>query len=59
VITVKKFVVIFIVGISLIITNTLVTAKPINEADTKLCDTLYFALMSSLREPIDKDCRNI
>jgi hypothetical protein len=50
---VKKFIVILIVGVS-IVTNTSVSAKPINEADTKLCDTLYLALMSSLREPVDK-----
>lgn len=51
---VKKIVVILIVGLSLIVSDTQVNAKPINEADTKLCDTLSYALMSSLREPVDK-----
>lgn len=55
----KKYIVILIVGISLIVTNTSVSAKPINEADTKLCDTLYLALMSSLREPVDKGIAEI
>jgi Protein of unknown function (DUF3888) len=31
-----------------------VSASPLNEADTELCDTLKNALISSLREPIDK-----
>jgi hypothetical protein len=29
-------------------------SQTINEADTELCDTLKYALISSLREPIDK-----
>ncbi|WP_230932272.1 DUF3888 domain-containing protein [Priestia sp. TSO9] len=38
----------------LIISATDVSAKTINEADTKLCETLNYALMSSLRDPVDK-----
>ena len=38
----------------LVISNTTVNAKTINEADTELCETLKYALINSLREPIDK-----
>ncbi|AJI25520.1 DUF3888 domain-containing protein [Priestia megaterium] len=43
------------IGIMVLIISTAnVNAKTINEADTTLCDTLNYALMSSLREPVDK-----
>lgn len=38
----------------LIISNTTVNTKTINEADTELCEILKYALMSSLREQVDK-----
>lgn len=51
----KKIVVMLMVGmIVLVIFNTTANAKTINEADTELCETLKYALMSSLREPVDK-----
>ncbi|UFT98398.1 hypothetical protein KO561_14480 [Radiobacillus kanasensis] len=34
--------------------QTSVYAKPINEADTKLCDTLTYALINSLSKPINQ-----
>lgn len=42
------------VGLFLVISNTTVNAKIINDADTELCDTLKYGLISSLREPVDK-----
>ncbi|WP_369361718.1 DUF3888 domain-containing protein [Priestia megaterium] len=51
----KRITVTLIIGmIVLIISATTASAKTINEADTKLCETLNYALMSSLREPVDK-----
>ncbi|MGD6777127.1 DUF3888 domain-containing protein [Sutcliffiella horikoshii] len=50
----KKFVVILIVGMQLVIFNSTANAKTINEADTELCDTLKYALINSLRKPIDE-----
>lgn len=51
----KKIVVSLIVGmIVLVISNTTAKAKTINEAETDLCTTLEYALMNSLREPVDK-----
>lgn len=50
----KKFVVVLLVGMFLVIFNTIVNAKTINEADTNLSETLKYALISSLREPVDK-----
>lgn len=41
-------------GMFLIPLNGTVNAKTINEADTKLCETLKYALINSLRKPIDK-----
>ena len=40
------------IGIMVLIISTAnVNAKTINEADTTLCDTLNYAIMSSLRDP--------
>ncbi|MYL54928.1 DUF3888 domain-containing protein [Pontibacillus yanchengensis] len=50
----RKFSFIIIVVMFLTVANSPVNAKPINEADTGLYYTLYYALMSSLREPVDK-----
>lgn len=51
----KKIVVMLMVGmIVLVMSNTTGNAKIINEADTELCETLKYALMSSLRKPVDK-----
>ncbi|WP_237664969.1 DUF3888 domain-containing protein [Sutcliffiella horikoshii] len=36
------------------IPNTSGNAKTINEADTELCDTFKYALINSVREPVDK-----
>lgn len=55
-IVLKKFVVIFIAGMLLVIFNLTVTAKTetLLEADTGLCETLGYALINSLGKPIDK-----
>ena len=50
----KKFAVILMVGMLLAISNTTVNAQTINEADTELCETLKFALINTLRKPVDK-----
>ncbi|MGG6447390.1 DUF3888 domain-containing protein [Pseudobacillus badius] len=50
----KKFAVILILATVLVTTGTPVYSKTINETDTKLCETLKYALINSLREPIDK-----
>jgi len=51
----KRITVTLTIGIMVLIISTAnVNAKTINEADTTLCDTLNYALMSSLREPVDK-----
>ncbi|NLP51947.1 DUF3888 domain-containing protein [Bacillus sp. RO1] len=50
----KKFAVILMVGVLLVISNTTVNAKTINEADTELCETLKYALINTLRKPVDK-----
>lgn len=36
------------------IPNTSGNANTINEADTELCDTFKYALINSVREPVDK-----
>jgi hypothetical protein len=48
----KKFIFMFVIG--MLLANTPVYAKTINEADTELCETVKMALISSNREPIDK-----
>ncbi|MEQ2528448.1 DUF3888 domain-containing protein [Bacillaceae bacterium CLA-AA-H227] len=50
----KKIVAIFMIGMLLVISNTTVNAKTINEADTELCETLKYALINTLRQPVDK-----
>lgn len=50
----KKRILIFTILFFLISSNTPVYSQTINEADTKLCDTLKYALINSLREPINK-----
>ncbi|MED3550249.1 DUF3888 domain-containing protein [Cytobacillus praedii] len=50
----KKFSVMFMIGVLFVISNITVNAKTINEADTELCETLKYALIGSLREPVDK-----
>lgn len=50
----KKFAVMFMIGVLFVIFNITVGAKTINEADTELCETLKYALIGSLREPVDK-----
>jgi hypothetical protein len=48
----KKFVVMRM--FVLMASHPTANAKTINEADTKLCETLQYALLSSIREPVDK-----
>ena len=50
----KKIAVLFLVGIYFGVSNITVDARTINDADTDLCETLKFALIGSLREPVDK-----
>lgn len=50
----KKLSVLLLLGLLLVISNTTVNARTINEADTELCETLKYALIGSLREPVDK-----
>lgn len=49
----KKFAVSLAI-IFMLSSNTPAYSQTINEADTGLCDTLKFALINSLREPIDQ-----
>ncbi|MCQ6282928.1 DUF3888 domain-containing protein [Bacillus sp. EB600] len=48
----KKIALMLLVGI--LLANTTVYSKTINEADTEICDTVKMALISSNREPVDK-----
>lgn len=50
----RKIVIVLTLAIFLASNNTSATSKTINEADTELGDTLKYALINSLREPIDK-----
>lgn len=50
----KKIVVMLLVGIFFVVSNITVDAKTINEADTELLETVKYALIGSLREPVDK-----
>ena len=50
----KKVVATLLLALCLVSYNTSAYSQTINEADTELCDTLKFALINSLREPIDK-----
>lgn len=55
----KKFAVMLMIGMLFVISNKTVNAKTINEADTELCETLKYALIGSLREPVDKAINEI
>ena len=50
----KRYASILVIGMLLVIANTTVNAKTINEADTELCETLKYALINTLRQPVDK-----
>lgn len=50
----KKYFALLCVVMVMLIGNTTVNAQTINEADTDLCNTLKYALITSLREPVDK-----
>ncbi|WP_330501680.1 DUF3888 domain-containing protein [Peribacillus frigoritolerans] len=50
----KNFTVMLLIAIFLISSNKPVYSKTINEADTELCETLKYALINSLRQPVDK-----
>lgn len=50
----SKIVMVFMLAIFLASNNTLADSKTINEADTELCETFKYALIISLRKPIDK-----
>ena len=50
----KKLSVTFMIILLLVSLHTTVYGKTINEADTKLCDTVKYALINSHREPVDK-----
>ncbi|MFF3025644.1 DUF3888 domain-containing protein [Gottfriedia sp. NPDC057948] len=50
----KKIAVFITVVMVLVISNTKANAETINEAETKLSETLKLSLINSLREPVDK-----
>ncbi|WP_078554311.1 DUF3888 domain-containing protein [Bacillus alkalicellulosilyticus] len=50
----KKQLALLLFVMTMVIANTTAYAQTINEADTELCDTFKYALISSLREPVDK-----
>ena len=50
----KKIIAMIMVGLFLVLSNIPIEAKTINEADTELRETVKYALISSLREPVDK-----
>jgi hypothetical protein len=50
----QRITVILMVGVLLIHSNITIEAKTINKADTDLCETLKYALIGSVREPVDK-----
>ena len=55
----KKFAIMLLVGMFLVSSNTTVYSKTINEADTELCETLRYALINRLRQPVDKAIADI
>ncbi|MFD1040127.1 DUF3888 domain-containing protein [Virgibacillus byunsanensis] len=55
----KKTAMILMLAIFLVSFNTPAYAETINEADTELCDTLKYALINSLREPVDQAIADI
>ncbi|WP_106497299.1 DUF3888 domain-containing protein [Lentibacillus sp. Marseille-P4043] len=50
----KKFIISLVLTVILIGYHVPAYSQTINETDTELCDTLQYALINSLREPIDK-----
>ena len=50
----KKVLFIFMVLLLIISNNKVINAETINEADTELTETLKYALISSLRKPVDE-----
>jgi Protein of unknown function (DUF3888) len=50
----KKSVIALLITIMTVVPYTTVYAKTINEADTQLSDTFKYALISSLRKPVDQ-----
>lgn len=50
----KKYSVILMIVALFVSLNHTAYAKTKNEADTKLCDTVKYALISSLRAPVDQ-----
>ncbi|MCT2536521.1 DUF3888 domain-containing protein [Aquibacillus koreensis] len=50
----KKLTAILTLTMILVSYDTPAFSQTINEADTELCETLKYALINSLREPIDK-----
>lgn len=50
----KKLIVLLLLALCLVGYGTPAYSQTLNEADTELCDTLKYALINTLREPIDK-----
>lgn len=50
---------IFIFALGITRSTSLLHAQTINEADTELCETVKYALINSLRKPIDKAINEI
>lgn len=50
----KKLYVMLLIGLLIVVSNTTVNARTINEANTELCETLKYALIGSLREPVNE-----
>ncbi|UOQ50388.1 DUF3888 domain-containing protein [Gracilibacillus caseinilyticus] len=50
----KKLTIFLTLIISLVSYDTPAFSQTVNEADTELCETIKYALINSLREPIDK-----
>lgn len=55
----KKVLFIFMVLLLIISNNKVINAETINEADTELTETLKYALISSLRKPVDEAIEKI
>lgn len=55
----KKVSFIFMVLLLIISSNKVINAETINEADTELTETLKYALISSLRKPVDEAIEKI
>ncbi|WP_075982849.1 DUF3888 domain-containing protein [Bacillus massilinigeriensis] len=50
----KKIVILLMIGMLLVFPNTRVNATTVNKADRELCETLKYALINTLRQPVDK-----